>query len=162
MLPINSMDVTNRTMFHSFDTSASALSAERSRMNIIANNLANVHSTRDKDNNLNPYVRKVTTFLQGAPSFTGSITEGVSISEPQDCEDDFRFVHDPEHPDAITAEDVMRRPEWKGREGYIPYPNVNAVKEMVDMIEANRAYEANIQVMQATRGLIQGSLQILA
>lgn len=143
-------------VFTMMDISASALKAERSRMNVHANNLANVNSTRDKDGNLSPYRRKKVFFKQGAPEITGSAEYGVSVqSIEDDMETDFQYKYDPDHPDAIKD---RNDPHFE----HVAYPNVNTHLEMVDMMIAARAYEANLTAMDAAKQIMRGALQIIA
>lgn len=135
------------------DISGSALSAERKRMNLIANNIANLNTTRGV--NGEPYKRKYAVFKTlldneaGGIASSGSIKEnGVKVDRIVTDNSPFLAVYDPGHPDADDK-------------GYVQYPNVNVVEEMVDLIAASRAYEANIMVMKMTKGLMMKALEIL-
>ncbi len=137
-------------IFTMMDISASALRAERARMNMHANNLANVDSTRDKDGKLNPYRRKRIFFKTGAPDITGSDRLGVSVDRIEDdFTTDFIKKYQPGHPDADS-------------DGYVSYPNVQVPLEMVDMMMAQRAYQANITAMETAKQIMRGALQIIA
>ena len=132
------------------DISASALRAERARMNVHANNLANVHTTRDTDGNLNPYRRKRIFFKAGAPDLTGSEHLGVDVDRiDDDMTSDFIKRYQPGHPDA-------------DEEGHVSYPNVQVPMEMVDMMVAARAYQANLAAFDAGKQIMRGALQIIA
>jgi flagellar basal-body rod protein FlgC len=127
--------------FTSLDVSASALTAERTRMNLISNNLANANSTRTAEGG--PYKRKDAVFAtqQTGQSFNeklekatkgGVPPQGVQVVEIVEDQRPPRMQFDPNHPDADP-------------QGYVALPNVNVVEEMADMIAATRAYEANVQ-----------------
>ncbi len=139
-------------MFSILDISASGLYAQRVRMDAIANNLANVSTTRDAQGRPNPYRRQDVIFKVGAPAL-GLPGEGVSVPAVVDDPTPFRREYKPGHPDAIRE-----GPEA----GYVRMPNVDPVVEMVNMIDATRAYEANITVMDATKSLFASALRILA
>lgn len=141
-------------MASAFDISASALYAQRVRMDSIAENLANAHTTRDKDGRLAPYQRRFVIFQTGDPA-TGSLTEGVHVSQILKDPSAFRREFDPSHPDAVKdpASDDF---------GYVLYPNVNPLVEFVNMIDATRAYEMNVTALDATKAMNAASLRILA
>lgn len=136
-------------VFTMMDISASALHAERARMNVIANNMANANTLYDVDGNYSPYRRKTIHFQPGAEEFTGSSSLGVSVEEIAEDQSDFRSVYQPGHP----AADLN---------GYVYYPNVQVMVEMVDMMVAQRAYEANITAMDSAKMIMRGALQIIA
>ena len=137
-------------IFTGFDISASALRAERARMNIHAQNLANINSTRDPFGEIGPYRRMRPLFKEGAPEVTGSERWGVSVAKVEsDYETDFILRHDPGHPDADEF-------------GYVAYPNVQVAVEMVDMMMAQRAYEANLTAIETAKQMHRGALQIIA
>jgi len=123
--------------------SASGLSAERLRMDIIADNLANANTTRTPDGQ--PYRRKVAIFEPITP--TPRMPGGVRVVQIAQDPSPPRMVYDPSHPDADPN-------------GYVTYPNVDIVHEMVDMITASRAYEANIQAFNAAKGMFLRTLDI--
>jgi flagellar basal-body rod protein FlgC len=135
--------------FRMMDIGASALAAERARMNVVANNLANAQTTHDADGNPNPYRRKRIHFKPGAPEFTGSKTLGVRVDEIDEDPSELREVYKPGHPDANA-------------QGIVRYPNVRTEVEMVDMMVAQRAYEANVTSMEAAKQVIRGALRIIA
>jgi len=135
------------------DISGSALSAERRRIALIANNIANVNTTRGEGGE--PYKRKYAIFKtlldneMGGAGSTNTMNEiGVKIDKIMTDNSPFLRVYDPEHPDA-------------NEEGFVQFPNVNIVEEMVDLVAASRAYEANVAVIKATRGLMMKALEIL-
>lgn len=141
-------------VFTMMDISASGLRAERSRMNMHANNLANAFTTRDKNGDPNPYRRKRIYFSPGAPEITGSEHLGVRVDKIEDDMDtDFIYKYEPNHPDAIKQ---------GPHAGQVAYPNVQVPLEMVDMMVAARAYEANLTAFDAGKQIMRGALQIIA
>ena len=140
-------------IFRSMDISASALHAGRARMNVIANNMANINTTHsgktDGAGKPIPYRRKHVVYQQGAPGITGSSFDGVRVKDIAEDQSEFRKVHQPGHPDADA-------------EGNVLYPNVQVPMEMVDMMVASRAYEANIAAMESAKQVIRGALSIIA
>ncbi len=133
-------------IFDALNTAASALTAQRLRMDVISSNLANANTTRtDKGE---AYRREMVVF-ESRPSErrAGLPTHGVRVSGVIEDESPFRLVYDPEHPDA-------------NGEGYVSYPNVNPVTEMTDMISATRSYEANVTVIQSLKAAANKALEI--
>ena len=144
-------------MFDSMHVSASGLSAERLRMDVIAQNLANVNSTRGADGQ--PYRRHEVVFRATGPGASSGPTSvsgdgddaRMSGVEPVAIVEDpspLRTVYDPAHPDA-------------DEDGYVHLPNINPVNEMVDMMTATRAYEANVTAMNAAKNMALKALDIL-
>lgn len=139
-------------MLRSFAISASGMTAERLRMDTIANNLANANSTRTADGG--PYRRQVPVFAARESSrvdarrrpaeFSGMGVRVIGIS--QDTQP-ARLVYDPQHPDA-------------DENGYVYMPNVDVVREMVDLISASRAYEANITSFNTAKSMAMRALEI--
>jgi flagellar basal-body rod protein FlgC len=132
--------------------SASGLKAQRTRMEVIASNLANVHTTRTEDGG--PYMKKEvvfgTTEVSETRKFDKILSErvdGVKVDEIASSNKPFERVYDPGHPDA-------------DQEGYVTFPNVNLMEEMADMISATRAYEANINVVNTTKEMFIKTLDI--
>lgn len=142
-------------LFQAFDISASGMTAERFRMDTIAQNIANVNTTRTEDGT--PYRRKIVTFAEReATPFSAyyqslsakTVGNGVKVtSVVEDTETDFMMEYDPAHPDA-------------DENGYVSYPNVNTVTEMTNLIDSSRAYEANTTAFEASKGMVQAALQI--
>lgn len=142
-------------LFQAFNISATGMSAERFRMDTIAQNVANVNTTRTEDGT--PYRRKVVTFAEKTVTpFTQyyktararAVGNGVKVvSVKEDTESELRMVYDPAHPDA-------------DENGYVHYPNVNTVTEMTNLIDATRAYEANTTAFNATKSMVQAALKI--
>ncbi len=134
--------------------SASGMTAQRLRMDIISQNIANVSTTRDE--NGNPYRRKmvvfaekdVTPFGEVLMKTEGTAGNGVKVTKiTEDREAELRKVYDPTHPDA-------------DEEGYVTYPNVNIVQEMTDLIDATRSYEANVTAFNATKNMALKGLEV--
>ena len=140
--------------FSSMNVSSSALSAERTRMNLISSNLANAGATRTPEGG--PYKRKDAVFaatpvenrfnraLDGA---TAMQLRKVDVSHIVEDQNPPRLQYDPGHPDANP-------------QGYVAMPNVNVVEEMADMISATRSYEANITAVQAAKSMAMKTLEI--
>ena len=130
--------------FTGMNISASGMTAQRLRMDIISQNIANVNTTRDE--NGRPYRRKAVVFSEkDATPFqevfmrtAGVIGNGVKVTRIIEDNKPMRKVYDPTHPDADD-------------DGYVTYPNVNIVQEMTDLIDASRSYEANVTAFNATR-----------
>jgi flagellar basal-body rod protein FlgC len=136
-------------LFDALDASGSALSAERLRMDVTAENLANAQSTRSA-NGSGPYKRKEVVLEQAGSSFADSLqaARGVRVAGIVEDPSPPRRVYDPGHPDADA-------------QGYVTMPNVNTVTEMTDLIGASRAYEANVTAMQTAKSMFARTLDIL-
>lgn len=135
------------SLFRVFDISASGMTAERLRMDTIANNLANANTTRTARGG--PYRRQMVVFEErlAQASGYGLRGNGVRVSRIVEDNDPPRLVYDPHHPDA-------------NEQGYVEMPNVNIVTEMVDMITASRAYEANVAALNAAKAMALKALDI--
>lgn len=133
--------------FSSFDISASGIFAQRSRMDVIANNIANADSTRTHEGG--PYRRQSVSFSTVYKNAIGNqmVPAGVNVEKVTEDPTDFKTVYDPGHPDA-------------DKNGYVKMPNVNVVEEMVDMVSATRAYEANVTALNATKSMISSGIDI--
>jgi flagellar basal-body rod protein FlgC len=144
-------------VFNAINISATGLTAQRLRMDVIAKNIANVSTTRT-ENGL-PYRRQVVIFEEYCrnKAFSGFLSEesrklfpssgGVKVKGITDDKSPFKRVYDPGHPDADG-------------DGYVLMPNVDTVIEMVNMISATRAYEANVTALNATKGMALKALEI--
>ena len=142
-------------LFQLFIISASGMTAERFRTDIIAENIANVNSTSTPDGG--PYRRKIVTFSERevtpfsqfySASKNALVGNGVKVTKvTEDYETDFIKEYDPSNPDA-------------DENGYVSYPNVNTVTEMTDLIDATRAYEANTTAFQASKAMAEKGLSI--
>ncbi len=145
-------------IFTSFDISASGLTAQRYRMDIISQNVANANTTRTE--NGDPYVRKVVYFeekgIRNSDTFSHVLSSvsknyaGKGVKVAKVLEDNVtpqNMVYDPSHPDA-------------DENGYVMYPNVNIITEMTNLIDASRAYEANATAFDAAKAMTQQGLNI--
>ncbi|MEI7475383.1 MAG: flagellar basal body rod protein FlgC [bacterium] len=159
----------------SLNISASALYAQRVKMDTISSNMANVNTTRKPDGTIGAYRRKDVVFaaeynkamnndvsfdetqigrMGGNPMLRGrvssdstSVSTGVNVSQIVEDQSPTKKLYNPSHPDA-------------DKDGYVEMPNVNIVTEMVDMIAANRAYEANVTTIDTTKSMIASALRI--
>lgn len=139
----------------SIDVSGSGLTSQRLMMDVISSNIANVNTTRTSEGG--PYRRQLPVFAAQKPKFTipgmgdGKGTEqtgqGVKVIGIIKDQSPSRLVYNPEHPDA-------------NKEGYVAMPNINIVTEMVDMIAASRAYEANVTAINSAKSMAMKALEI--
>ncbi len=148
-------------LFTSINIAATGMSVERLRGDVISNNIANATTTRTQEGG--PY-RKQSVVIEPIASEhptwrlpfvnvdqDNGPGKGVRVREIVKDTEQGRMVYDPDHPDAIKS---------GPNKGYVEYPNVNIVNEMVDMISANRAYEANSSVIQGSKEMFAAALQI--
>ena len=166
--------------FNIFDIAGSGMTAQRVKMDTIASNIANIHTTRNPDGSKGVYVKKDVSFRtiyeetvnRGYSNFqsnnpdaqfdpktgnllinanvalnNGLVTGGVQVEQIYERADGIKTIYDPSHPDA-------------DEEGYVDLPNVNIVEEMVDMIAASRAYEANATVAENVKTMMQSAMNI--
>lgn len=146
------------SMFTAFNINASGMTAQRYRMDVISENVANANTTRTE--NGTPYRRKVVTFEEkgagAGASFSSIFNErrsnyvgnGVKVTSVQeDTVTEMNMVYDPSHPDA-------------DENGYVTYPNVNIVTEMTNLIDASRSYEANATAFSASKSMALKGLEI--
>jgi flagellar basal-body rod protein FlgC len=142
------------SIFNSINMSASALTAEKTRIDIIAKNMANVNTTRSTGGM--PYRRQMAVFQENkGNSFADQLSkyknqingEGVKISKIVEDDSPFKSVYEPGHPDA-------------DEDGYVKMPNVDTIKEMVDLISAQRSYDANITAMNSSKSMLMKALDI--
>lgn len=166
--------------FNIFDIAGSGMTAQRVKMDTIASNMANINTTRKPDGSKGVYIKKDVAFRtiyednvnRGFSNFSsnspdaqfdpktgnmlinasvalnnGMVTGGVQVDSIYERADGVKTVYDPSHPDA-------------DEEGYVDLPNVNVVEEMVDMISASRAYEANATVAENVKTMMQSALNI--
>lgn len=142
-------------MIRSLDISASAMNVQRLRMDVIAQNIANAETTRTEDGT--PYRRRLvmvqeekdlrpfkTHLEEAGSSFQGNGVKAVGVVEDPS---EYRLVYDPTHPDADD-------------EGYVRLPNVDRLREMVDMMSATRSYEANVTAFNASKSMAMKALEI--
>ena len=131
-------------MIRALDTSSSALTAQRVRMDVITGNIANADATHQADGTPVPYRRRFVTFLTGDGKDGTGVHVGGVYADPSP----FRRKYDPGHIDADA-------------EGYVQLPNVSITMEYVDALAASRAYEANAAMLNVTRSMIQQALRLL-
>ncbi len=146
-------------MFNGMNITASALTAQRLRMDVISSNMANAESTRTKlvDGEWQPYQRKSVVLQPKGNSFSSFLQmasnrqeagNGVKVTKIiEDTETPNKMVYDPEHPDA-------------NEEGYVSMPNVDPLREMVDLMSTTRSYEANVTVFNASKAMMTKALEI--
>lgn len=166
--------------FSSFDISASGMHAQKVKMDAIASNIANVNTTRNPDGSNGVYIKKDVSFKaiysdklgshspavpngsheafwsesQGSMALRGGISydeqtlsQGVQVAEVSESKNPYKTIYDPSHPDA-------------DEEGFVTVPNINIVEEMVNMVSASRAYEANSATAETTKNMIAAALRI--
>lgn len=165
--------------FDVFDVSASGMQAQRIKLDTVSSNIANINTTRKSDGTPGVYAKKDVTFraiymdrLGSAPSFPNgshqavfdssnnsmmlrggvtldekNLSQGVQVASIQDSKQPFKMVYDPTHPDANA-------------DGYVKLPNVNIVEEMVNMVSASKAYEANATAAETTKSMISAAMKI--
>ncbi len=140
-------------MFPALDISTSALTAQRIRMDAISGNMANVSTTRNEKGEPVPYQPRFVVFAadNSIPNADGAV--GVKVQSVETAHADPRYKFQPGHPDAIKQ---------GPKQGYVAYPDIDITTEMVDALEASRAYEANVGVVEMTKNMIQQSLKIVA
>lgn len=142
------------SMFNSINISTSALNAEKTRIDIITKNMANANTTRSTGGM--PYRRQMVVFEENKSSlFENQLskykdkinTKGVKISKIVEDDSPFKLVYEPGHPDA-------------DENGYLKLPNVDIVKEMVDLISSQRSYDANITAINSSKSMLMKALEI--
>lgn len=163
-----------KSLFHSMNISAQGLSVQRTRMNVVSENLANVDTT--KTENGTPYRRKIVQVAQGRKGqqfadvleknriemaesekahypaqpfkkLTDSPRYGVHVDNIIEDPSVFKLVYDPAHPDA-------------NQDGYVEMPNINPVQEMIELITASRSYEANVTALNSAKEMVRNALKI--
>lgn len=134
------------------DISTSALIAQRQRLNAISSNIANISTLRDADGNVAPYQTRHVIFQADENLATSDGALGVKVSEVQTNQEEPHWRHQPDHPLAIQS---------GPRKGYVAYPAVSLNTQFVDALEATRAYEANVGVIEVSKQLSQQALRIL-
>ncbi|WP_077358240.1 flagellar basal body rod protein FlgC [Virgibacillus halodenitrificans] len=145
------------SIFNSINSSASALTAQRLRMDVVSSNIANAQTTRAtmEDGEYVPYRRKIVSMEPKQASFSSllhkatgsSTTGGVKVSQIKEDQSPFKLVYDPTHSDA-------------NEQGYVQLPNVDPLKEMVDLMSSTRSYEANITSLNASKAMLLKALEI--
>ena len=143
-------------LFSSFDINASGLTAQRYRMDVISENIANVDTTRTQDGT--PYRRKIVTFQEKGEGahFSDALSKATGtyrgkgvrvIGTFEDKQTDMKMAYDPAHPDA-------------DENGYVTYPNVDIMTEMTNLIDASRSYEANATAFNASKAMATKGLEM--
>lgn len=125
--------------------SATALTAQRQRMNVIASNMANIHTTRTEQGG--PYKRKDVVFSTVTVESNPARLEGVMVEDVVEDSTPPKMVYEPGHPDA-------------DKDGFVAMPNVNAIEEMVNMMTALRAYEASVSVFNNSKSMLMKTLEL--
>lgn len=166
--------------FDVFDIAASGMHAQRVKMDAISSNVANINTTRRPDGTVGPYIKKDVTFRaiydeklsQGASNFSsnapsaqfdpnsgalrfnagialnqGQMSKGVEVAGITDSKDPVKVIYDPSHPDADA-------------DGYVKLPNINIVEEMVGMVTASKAYEANAVAAENAKNMMNTAMRI--
>jgi flagellar basal-body rod protein FlgC len=136
-------------MFNALDVSTSGLVAQRARLDAISSNIANLSTTRNERGEREAYTPRYVTFQTDDQVSTTGGGSGVRVASIEYAQVEPKIKHEPGHPDA-------------DENGYVAYPNIDMTTEFVDALEATRAYEANIGVMEIAKDLGQRMLQILA
>ncbi len=137
-------------IFSALEVAGSGLTAERSRMNVIASNLANARTTRGADGEVYRRLDPVFESRTMNPSSFDPVlrsVRSVNVREVVADQEPGQLVYDPEHPDADGT-------------GYVELPNVNVVTEMVNLMTASRAYEAGVTSIESIKGMAQAALRI--
>lgn len=134
-------------MFDVLDIGASGLQAQRTRMDAIAGNIANANTTRNANGEPAPYRRRFTVFAPGQPGNPDK--PGVRVQDIKLDPSPFQKRFEPGHPDADG-------------EGYVQYPNIDLAMEYVNALEASRAYEANVTMMEVSKAMLNASLRLIA
>ncbi|WP_416150955.1 flagellar basal body rod protein FlgC [Salipaludibacillus sp. HK11] len=148
------------SMFHGMNISASALTSQRLRMDVVSSNMANADSTRGRlvDGEWEPYRRKMVTmepnqaggfknYLHKAMGASEDIGKGVKVGNIIEDQSPFRQAYQPDHPDA-------------NEDGYVELPNVDPLKEMIDLMSTTRSYEANVTTLDAQKNMLLKALEI--
>ncbi len=147
-------------LFTSINIAASGMSAERLRTDVISDNIANASTTRTQDGGAFRRSRVVLSQKENGIDWRTPFTpdeidrgpgKGVKVMSVEKDNSELRLVYDPTHPDAIKS---------GPKTGYVEYPNVNIVTEMVDLISASRSYEANSSVIQGSKEMFMRALEI--
>ncbi len=139
-------------MFSALDISTSGLAAQRIRMNAQSSNIANISTTHNERGEPEPYQPRFVVF-QPDESVGAHGAAGVRVASVEIADVEPLWRYDPQHPDAVKE---------GPHAGYVAYPNVNMMTEFTDALEAARAYEANLGVIDITKDMQNQTLRILA
>lgn len=137
-------------MFNALDVSTSGLVAQRARLDTISSNLANISTTRNEHGEPEAFTPRFVTFQTHTNLSTSGGGVGVQVGSVEHAAVEPNYRYQPGHPDADPST------------GYVAYPNIDMTTEMVDALQATRAYEANIGVMEITKDLGAQTLRIIA
>ncbi|ADL13153.1 flagellar basal body rod protein FlgC [Acetohalobium arabaticum] len=141
-------------LFSGMNVSSSGMTAQRLRMDLISNNIANINTTRTDDGG--PYKKKSPVFkakndqgfsLPNSDAQSNQVGQGVEVSSIKESSKPPKLVYNPQHPDA-------------NEEGYVEMPNIDIASEMVDMVSASRAYEANVTALNTSKQMAKSALKI--
>ncbi|SHH83541.1 flagellar basal body rod protein FlgC [Clostridium grantii] len=139
------------SIFKSMEISSSGLSVERMRLDTVSSNIANASTTKTEDGEV--YRKKTVTFKEKFKNQVDEmgkssvVSSGVEINKIEESTDEYKIVYEPTHPDA-------------DENGFVTYPNVDLLQEMVDMMSATRAYEANVTAFNASKSMLLKALEI--
>lgn len=136
-------------MFSTFDVSSSGLVAQRTRLDAISSNIANISTTRNENGQISPYQPRYVTFQTDTNVTTPGGGAGVRVASVEFAQRPPNMKYDPGHPDANAH-------------GYVAYPNIDMTTEFVDALEATRAYEANVGVIEITKDISEQTLRLVA
>lgn len=139
-------------MLNSLDVSTSALVAQRVRLDAISGNLANMSTTHNEIGEAKPYQPRFAVFAADSSIQGPGGAPGVKVTSVEIADVEPRWKYQPGHPDAVRQGD---------RQGYVAYPNIDMTAETVDALEATRAYEANLSVIEVTKSMSAQTLRIL-
>ena len=139
-------------MIRALDISTSALVAQRTRLDTLSGNIANMSSLVNEQGEPEPYRARQTVFRTDDTLRTSTGASGVRVEEIVTDDSEPLYRYQPDHPLAITEG------EWKG---YVAYPNIDLTSQMVDALGATRAYEANVGVIEISKGMSRQTLSII-
>jgi flagellar basal-body rod protein FlgC len=139
-------------MISPLDISTSALVAQRVRLNTISGNIANMSTLKNEEGEAKPYQPRFVIFKTDEQQAEGGAA-GVKIERVEIKQSEPKYRYQPDHPLAVTEG------KWKG---YVAYPDIDMNEQFVDALEASRAYEANVGVIEVTKGMSRQTLSILA
>jgi flagellar basal-body rod protein FlgC len=153
-------------MYGSLNISTSGMIAQRTRLNVIAANIANARTVQNEAGEPEPYRRRIALLsaedgpsrVRGARVGRGDAVGGVQVTRIAEDSAPFRKVYDPSHPLAAKETDPAR----DRVKGYVNYPNVDTTMEQINALEASRAYEANVAAAEAAKSMMAQALRLIA
>lgn len=140
-------------MFPTLDISSSALEAQRARLTAISSNMANMSTTHNEAGEAKAYQPRFVVFEPDETISAPGGAHGVKVSSVEISNVEPQWKYQPGHPDAVKEGE---------HQGFVAYPNIDMTTEFVDALEATRAYEANVGVMEITKSMMQQTLKIIA